>query len=434
MKHPGIGCVARPVLKSLAAALVLTPTSLLATNVYVEAGRLVDVQAGTVLTGQCINIIDDKITSVAPCGPTPTGAERLNWSAFNVLPGLIDLHTHLADAGQSADLALPIKTSPAATALIGAHNARLTLNAGFTTVRDVGTYRGLTDVALRNAINSGHVSGPRMFVAGAYITVPKGGGELNGVVPNDELPADMRLGIASTPEEAAAKTAFLIDQGADFIKTIATGAVLAIGTEPGEPELTEAQMRAVVETAKAKGKFVTAHAHGAVGIKNAIRAGVRSIEHASLIDDEALAMAKASGTWLVMDIYNGDFIDDIGTREKWPEEYLRKNRETTDVQRVGFTKAVKMGVKIAYGTDSGVYPHGGNAKQFAYMVRYGMTPMQAIQSATIRTAELLGKERELGSIAPGRFADLVAVARDPLGDITALENVAHIMKDGRIVR
>ncbi len=343
MKHPGIGCVARPALKSLAAALVLTPTSLLATNVYVEAGRLVDVQAGTVLTGQCINIIDDKITSVAPCGPTPTGAERLNWSAFNVLPGLIDLHTHLADAGQSADLALPIKTSPAATALIGAHNARLTLNAGFTTVRDVGTYRGLTDVALRNAINAGHVSGPRMFVAGAYITVPKGGGELNGVVPNDELPADMRLGIASTPEEAAAKTAFLIDQGADFIKTIATGAVLAIGTEPGEPELTEAQMRAVVETAKAKGKFVTAHAHGAVGIKNAIRAGVRSIEHASLIDDEALAMAKASGTWLVMDIYNGDYIDDIGTREKWPEEYLRKNRETTDVQRVGFIKAVKNG-------------------------------------------------------------------------------------------
>jgi imidazolonepropionase-like amidohydrolase len=434
MKHPGIGCVARPALKSLAAALVLTPTSLLATNVYVEAGRLVDVQAGTVLTGQCINIIDDKITSVAPCGPTPTGAERLNWSAFNVLPGLIDLHTHLADAGQSADLALPIKTSPAATGLIGAHNARLTLNAGFTTVRDVGTYRGLTDVALRNAINAGHVSGPRMFVAGAYITVPKGGGELNGVVPNDELPADMRLGIASTPEEAAAKTAFLIDQGADFIKTIATGAVLAIGTEPGEPELTEAQIRAVVETAKAKGKFVTAHAHGAVGIKNAIRAGVRSIEHASLIDDEALAMAKASGTWLVMDIYNGDYIDDIGTRERWPEEYLRKNRETTDVQRVGFTKAVKMGVKIAYGTDSGVYPHGGNAKQFAYMVRYGMTPMQAIQSATIRTAELLGKERELGSIAPGRFADLVAVARDPLGDITALENVAHVMKDGKIVR
>ena len=418
----------------LAMALALSPTASFAQNFYIEAGRLLDVQAGQVLTGQCISVAADKVTAVAPCGPTPAGSERLDWSAYTVLPGLIDLHTHLADAGQSADLALPLKTSPAATALIGAHNARLTLEAGFTTVRDVGTYRGLTDVALRDAINAGDVPGPRMFVAGAYITIPKGGGELNGVVPNEQLPADMRLGVASTADEAAAKTTFLIDQGADFIKTIATGAVLAIGTEPGEPELTEDQLRAVVTTAKARGKFVTAHAHGAVGIKNAIRAGVRSIEHASLIDDEALKMAKASGTWLVMDIYNGDYIDDVGTREKWPEEYLRKNRETTDIQRAGFTKAVKMGVKIAYGTDSGVYPHGDNAKQFAYMVRYGMTPMQAIQSATIRAAELLGKEETLGSVQPGRFADLVAVKGDPLQDIRVLENLTHVMKDGKLVR
>jgi imidazolonepropionase-like amidohydrolase len=415
-------------------ALALSPTASFAQNFYIEAGRLLDVQAGQVLTGQCISVAADKVTAVAPCGPTPAGSERLDWSAYTVLPGLIDLHTHLADAGQSADLALPLKTSPAATALIGAHNARLTLEAGFTTVRDVGTYRGLTDVALRDAINAGDVPGPHMFVAGAYITIPKGGGELNGVVPNEQLPADMRLGVASTADEAAAKTTFLIDQGADFIKTIATGAVLAIGTEPGEPELTEDQLRAVVTTAKARGKFVTAHAHGAVGIKNAIRAGVRSIEHASLIDDEALKMAKASGTWLVMDIYNGDYIDDVGTREKWPEEYLRKNRETTDIQRAGFTKAVKMGVKIAYGTDSGVYPHGDNAKQFAYMVRYGMTPMQAIQSATIRAAELLGKEDRLGSVQPGRFADLVAVKGDPLQDIRVLENLTHVMKDGKLVR
>ena len=434
MKGAGPRSVTRPIFLVLAAALSLAPSALLANDIYLEAGRLVDVQAGNVLTGQCISITDDKITAIASCGPTPKGAERVDWSGFTVLPGLIDLHTHLADAGQSADLALPLKTSPAATALIGAHNARLTLEAGFTTVRDVGTYRGLTDIVLRNAINAGHVPGPRMFVAGAYITIPKGGGELNGVIPNDQLPSDMRLGVASTPEEAAAKTAFLIEQGADFIKTIATGAVLAIGTEPGEPEMTEDQLRAVVETARAKGVFVTAHAHGAVGIKNAIRAGVRSIEHASLIDDDALAMAKASGTWLVMDIYNGDYIDDIGTKEGWPEEYLRKNRETTDVQRVGFMKAVKRGVKLAYGTDSGVYPHGQNAKQFAYMVRYGMTPMQAIQSATIRAAELLGKEKMLGAIAAGRFADLVAVKENPLTNITALENIALVMKDGKIVR
>jgi len=434
MKGAGPRSVTRPIFLVLAAALSLAPSALLANDIYLEAGRLIDVQAGNVLTGQCISITDDKITAIASCGPTPKGAESVDWSGFTVLPGLIDLHTHLADAGQSADLALPLKTSPAATALIGAHNARLTLEAGFTTVRDVGTYRGLTDMALRDAINAGHVPGPRMFVAGAYITIPKGGGELNGVIPNDQLPSDMRLGVASTPEEAAAKTAFLIEQGADFIKTIATGAVLAIGTEPGEPEMTEDQLRAVVETARAKGVFVTAHAHGAVGIKNAIRAGVRSIEHASLIDDDALAMAQASGTWLVMDIYNGDYIDDIGTKEGWPEEYLRKNRETTDVQRVGFMKAVKRGVKLAYGTDSGVYPHGQNAKQFAYMVRYGMTPMQAIQSATIRAAELLGKEKMLGAIAAGRFADLVAVKENPLTNITALEHIALVMKDGKIVR
>ena len=434
MKGAGLQSVTQPIFLVLAAALSLAPSALLANDIYLEAGRLVDVQAGNVLTGQCISITDDKITAIASCGPTPKGAERVDWSGFTVLPGLIDLHTHLADAGQSADLSLPLKTSPAATALIGAHNARLTLEAGFTTVRDVGTYRGLTDIALRDAINAGHVPGPRMFVAGAYITIPKGGGELNGVIPNDQLPSDMRLGVTSAPEEAAAKTAFLIEQGADFIKTIATGAVLAIGTEPGEPEMTEDQLRAVVETARAKGVFVTAHAHGAVGIKNAIRAGVRSIEHASLIDDDALAMAKASGTWLVMDIYNGDYIDDIGTKEGWPEEYLRKNRETTDVQRVGFMKAVKRGVKLAYGTDSGVYPHGQNAKQFAYMVRYGMTPMQAIQSATIRAAELLGKEKMLGAIAAGRFADLVAVKENPLANITALEHIALVMKDGKIVR
>lgn len=439
----------------LALCLAFSPAPVLAEQLYIEAGHLVDVTAGTVRTGQCIHIVQHGIESVAPCGETPKNARRIDWSDLTVLPGLMDLHTHLADAGQNSDIALPLNTSPSETALIGAHNARLTLEAGFTTVRDVGTYRGLTDVVLRNAINKGLVPGPRMFVAGAYITIPKGGGELNGVIPNEQLPADMRLGVASTPEQAKAKTEFLIANGADFIKTIATGAVLAIGTEPGEPEMTEAQLRAVVEAGKGKGParpmrnaprdalivpvqptdiFVTAHAHGAVGIKNAIRAGVRSIEHASLIDDEALAMAKKAGTWLVMDIYNGDYINDIGTKEGWPEEYLRKNRETTDIQREGFAKAVKMGVKIAYGTDSGVYPHGLNARQFAYMVRYGMTPMQAIQSATIRAAELLDKDDQLGSIAPGYTADLVAVKGDPLTDIRVLENVAHVVKDGVLVK
>lgn len=401
---------------------------------YVIAGRIVDVGGGKLLSGHCIAIAGEKITAVEPCKAQPESIRTIDWSSYTVLPGLMDLHTHLADAGQSADLALPLKTSPAATALIGAKNAHDTLMAGFTTVRDVGTYRGLTDVALKDAINAGRVPGPRMFVAGGYITKPGGGGELNGVVDNDKLPEDMRYGVTVGPEQAAINAEFFIEEGADFLKLIATGAVLAIGTEPGEPELSVAEMKAVVDTASKRGVYVTAHAHGAQGIKNAIAAGVRSIEHASLIDDEALKLAKAKGTWLVMDIYNGDYIDDIGTKEGWPEEYLRKNRETTDVQRAGFAKAVKMGVKIAYGTDSGVYPHGVNGRQFRYMVRYGMTPMQAIQSATIRAAELLGREAELGSIAPGRYADLVAVKDDPLTDIEALEAIDHVMKGGEIIR
>jgi imidazolonepropionase-like amidohydrolase len=405
----------------------------------VKAGRLIDVEKGIVLTDQCIviNQPEQKIEGVVPCPPDPTALPNfdrlIDWSDYTVLPGLIDLHTHLADAGQSADLAAPINTSPQLTALHGAANALKTLRAGFTTVRDVGTYRGLTDVALRNAIHAGLVPGPRMFVAGAYLTHPEGGGELNGVVPNDQLPPDMRLGVAKGAEAVAGRAAFLFDSQVDFLKLMATGAVLAIGTEPGAPELTEVEMRAAVDVAKSRGSFATAHAHGAEGIKAAIRAGVRSIEHASLIDDEGLAMAKDAGVWLVMDIYNGDYIDDVGTKEGWPEEYLRKNRETTDVQRAGFTKAVKMGVKIGYGTDSGVYPHGDNAKQFAYMVRYGMTPMQAIQSATIEAAKLLDHDWEIGVIAPGHFADLVAVKGDPLADISVLEKVDAVMKGGELV-
>ncbi len=275
-----------------ALALVAAPAG--ARSLYVETGRLLDVESGQVGTGQCILTQDEKVARIEPCGATPDGAERVDWSRYTVLPGLMDLHTHLADAGQDADLALPIKTSPQATALIGAQNARPTLLAGFTAVRDVGTYRGLTDVALRDAINLGRVPGPRMFVAGAYITTPGGGGELNGVVPNDLLPPDMRLGVSSTPDQSRARAEFLFANGVDFLKLIATGAVLAVGTDVNQPELSEEQMRAAVEVAKAHDSYATAHAHGAEGLKAAIRAGVRSIEHASLIDDERPAHGQGA--------------------------------------------------------------------------------------------------------------------------------------------
>jgi imidazolonepropionase-like amidohydrolase len=413
----------------IVALLAATPAQ--SETLYIKTGALIDVVAGRALKGKCIIVNGERIMSVGRCTKPPKAARIIDWRRYTILPGLIDLHTHLADVSQSADVALPLKTSLSDTVAIGAKNAEVTLRAGFTTVRDVGTYRGLSDVILRDAVNAGRYKGPRMFVSGAYITIPGGGGELNGV---GQLPEDMRLGVSATPEDARTKSEFLLKQGADQIKLIATGAVLALGTEPGTPELTYEQMKATVDVAARRGAYATAHAHGALGIKTAIRAGVRSIEHASLIDDEALAMAKAAGVWLVMDIYNGDYIEDVGTKEGWPAEYLRKNRETTDVQRIGFAKAVKLGVKIAYGTDAGVYPHGLNARQFAYMVRYGMTPMQAIQSATLRAAELMGKQANIGSLSPGRFADMVAVEGDPLQDVRRLEKVAAVMKGGVLVQ
>ena len=264
--------------------------------------------------------------------------------------------------------------------------ARVTLHAGFTTVRDVGVYRGLTDVALRDAIAAGEVEGPRMIVAGGYITIPGGGGAVTGAKPGTIIGPEFRIGEVRSPEEARQRVKAIIDGGADFIKLIATGAVLAIGSKPGALELTPEMMKAACDQAKAMGKYCIAHAHGAEGIKAAIRAGARTIEHASLIDDEGLRLAKERGVWLDMDIYDGDWIDEVGTRDHWPAEYLQKNRDTTDLQRQGFAKAVKLGVPLTFGTDAGVYPHGLNARQFGYMVRYGMTPMQALASATSEAA------------------------------------------------
>jgi imidazolonepropionase-like amidohydrolase len=225
----------------------------------------------------------------------------------------------------------------------------------------------------------------------------------------------------------------LLAGGADFIKVIATGAVFTSGTTPSKPEFTEEEIRAAVDEAARAGTFVAAHAHGAEGIKNAIHAGVRTIEHGSYLDDEGIQLMLQHGTWLVADIYNGDYTEEIGTRDSWSEEILRKNRETTDIQRQAFSKAVKAGVRIAYGTDAGIYPHGDNARQFAYMVKYGMTPLDAIRSATLSAAASLGRSQELGSIAPGKFADLVAVRGDPLENIDLLRHVSGVIKQGHLV-
>jgi imidazolonepropionase-like amidohydrolase len=415
------------------ALAVLVAAAAAAQTSYVRAGRLIDPETGEVLVGQLITIDGERVVSIAPFETAPTDGPLTDWSAYTVLPGLIDMHTHLV-GGLQAHIADPLTTTGAQDVLIGAANARDTLRAGFTTVRDVGAWRAFTDVALRDAINAGYVEGPRMAVSGGYFTIPGGGGAITGLAPDIGVPEDMTRGIVTGPEDARRKARMFLQHDVDWLKMIATGAVLTVGTEPGQPELSEEEMRAIVEEATAYGVPVTAHAHGAEGAKAAIRAGVRSIEHGSLLDDEALRMMRREGVWLVADIYNGDYIDRVGTAEGWPEETLRKNRETTETQREVFRRAVEMGVRIAFGTDSGVYPHGLNARQFPYLVHYGMTPMQAIQAATTSAAELLQWDEDVGSLTPGHYADMIAVPGDPLTDITILADVRGVMKGGVVVK
>jgi imidazolonepropionase-like amidohydrolase len=342
----------------------------------------------------------------------------IDWSRYHVLPGLIDMHVHLADWDQTNNVAEPLLHSTQDIAYAGALHARQTLRAGFTSVHNLGNYRAFADTTLRDAINRGDVEGPRMSAVGAYITVPGGSGEVTGLAPDVDLPADMRVGVVTDPNDVTRKVRYLFQHGVDSIKLMATGGVLSEGTDPGAQELSEQQMHAAVVEASKYGSWVTAHAHGTEGIKSAIRAGVKAVEHASLIDDEGIALAKAKGVYLDMDIYNGDYIDEQGTKENWPADMLRKNRELTEVQRQNFHKAVKAGVNLTFGTDEGVYPYGLNARQFKYMVRYGMTPLQAIQSATLHAATLIGWPKDVGSLRPGHYADMVAVAGDPLQDVS----------------
>ena len=403
--------------------------------VAVRTGRLIDPRAGTVVPGAVVLVENGKVKAVGSGLAIPAGAQVIDLSGMTVLPGLIDCHTHLVgDYVNDSDPLTELRESAADRAYESIPNAKATLDAGFTTVRDVGTYRAFVDVAMRDAIAKGYFPGPRMFVAGAYLTITGGGGAMSGgLAPDIGLPWDLRFGVADGVDQVRQRVRDIAQHGVDVIKLLATGAFLAHGSDPHAVEYSYEEMRAAVEEAAHKGLKVAAHAHSTEGIKNAVRAGVASIEHGTYVDDEGLRLMKERGTYLVADIYDAEYIRQ-GKAAGIPQDFADKQPEGDEIQRQNFKKAVQMGVKIAFGTDASVYPHGLNARQFAWQVRYGQSPMEAIRSATVSASDLIGRNNNAGSLEPGRWADLIAVKGDPLADVHALENVSFVMKEGKVYK
>ncbi len=403
--------------------------------VAIKAGRLIDVDAGKELTNQVILIRGNRIDAVGEALNIPVDATVIDLSSRTVLPGLIDCHTHLADgARDGGDPVTYLKKTAAQVALESVPNARLTLESGFTTVRDVGVYRALGDVALRDAIARGDIPGPRMYVAGAYVTISGGAGSLSGFAHDVVLPWDLHYGEANSPWEVRAVIRKLANDGVDHIKILSSGAVLTHGSNPNSQEFTLEELQAAVDEASHFGLRVEAHAHAAQGIKNAIIAGVASVEHATMIDDEGIALAKLHGTYLDMDIYDEECIEEDARHSNIPLDFVQHDAQLGQIQRDNFRKAIQAGVKLSFGTDAGVCPYGVAAKQFAFMVKYGMSPLQAIRAATSSAADLLGHSDIIGSIRAGKYADIIAVSGDPLQDVRVLENVSFVMKDGKIYK
>jgi imidazolonepropionase-like amidohydrolase len=416
--------------------LVAAPYTPDSGSIAIQCGSLIDGLAAEPAGASTVIIRNGRIESVAAGLSAPQGLPLLDLHEYTCLPGLIDMHTHVTESSEDmTDMKVYLRRTPAEQQALSAKQAGDTLRAGFTAIRNVGNYEAWTDRTLRDEINAGKVAGPRMQVVGYYLTIPQGGGDL--IIPGmkpEEIPARYHGGVARTPEEFRKKAQEAIDGGADALKVIASGAVLAYGGVPGSPEVDEPSLKAIADVAHAANRKLAAHAHGALSIKQAIRAGADTIEHASLIDDEGIQMARDKKVALAMDVYNGDFIDTEGRKQKWPEEFLRKNIETTEAQRQAFTRAHAAGVPIVYATDAGVFPHGLNARQFPIMVQRGMTPMAAIQSATSVAAHYMGWGDRVGALAPGRFGDLIAVKDDPLQDVARLQDIAAVIKGGLVFK
>lgn len=403
----------------------------------VLAGRLLDVQAGRYLTRQAL-LLDAESGQVRAVGPeerilamAPPDARRLDLSGATVLPGLIDAHTHLTYAQNNATIEW-LKVSYPREALYGARFARLTLLAGFTTVRNLGA-RGYSDVSLRDAIAAGDVLGPRMLCSGPPL------GSTGGHMDNNHLPPQFGYreeGIADGVDAVRHKTREIIKYGADVIKIAVTGGVLSQGDDPGDAQYSDAELKAIVEEAHRLHKKVAAHAHGLEGLKQAIRAGVDSIEHGSNIDDEALSMMKAQGVFLVPTLYASEYMLKEARPPLYPADMIAKARAMLPGTRPHLERALRSGVKLAFGTDSSVYPHGQNAREFHQLVKLGLSPLQAIRGATVYAAELLGPPwtGHVGVLQPGSYADLIAVEGDPLTEVRVLEKVPLVMKAGVVVK
>ncbi len=397
--------------------------------VAVKAGRVLDVRSGEMTSNAIILIQGERITAVGPNVSIPAGADVVDLKTMTVLPGLIDSHTHLTfDIGALGSSGLA-RSFPR-QALTGAKNARITLLAGFTTVRNLAA-RGYSDVALRDAINAGEVIGPRILASGPAMSITGGHTDENGLPWEFHYTAE---GVADGIEGVRQKTREIIKYGADVIKLCSTGGVLSLGDDPKHAAFTLEEMQVIVAEAHRLGRKVAAHAHGGEGLKWAVLAGVDSIEHGTYIDDEGIRLMKEKGTYLVPTIYLTDWFLENQAKLGLPQEILAKANEVMPAMKRNLTRAIQQGVPVAFGTDAAVYPHGLNAREFAVLVRMGLTPLQAIQTATIHASRLLGRADRIGTIEVGKYADLIAVDGDPTKDVTELERIRFVMKGGVVVR
>ena len=405
-------------------------------SLLIRCGALIDGRSDEMLSHVSVLIEAGRFSRIATQIDAPPGVRVLDLAEYTCLPGLIEMHAHMLESfAELVDLTLYYGYTREDYMQAGRKYSQLSVEAGFTSVRNLGNYYAWVDRDLRDEIDRGETVGPRLQVAGFYLTIPGGGGDL--LEPGgseDVIPAHLRMGVSRSVDEFRKHAQAAVDGGADVLKVIASGAVLAYGGVPAEPEMSFEEIAAVVEVAHAAGLKVAAHAHGAQSVKDAIRAGADTIEHATYIDDEGIALAIEHDVALIMDIGAGDWMIEQGRKQGWVEEFLRKTIETTQVQRESFKRAHTAGATIAFGTDVAVFPHGMNGIQFAIMVEWGMTPMETIQAATSVAARYMGWEDRVGAIEQGLLGDLVAVQGNPLDDISLLENIAVVVKGGLLFK